>query len=220
LSPAPAAAATVFRCSLCRRSAFAGRRSHLHSAGHQRRLRARPVLGLLQVDAAREVLRRAVVAPVEPAEHERRFWCACCGQEVRRHLSHGGLAVPHGGLLQHLASAEHKKAVSAFWWEHKADPSLKPHFLVSSEEYELFKASLSKALDTLERGCGGMAAHIREVEQSRQEMVDAVLEVCTPLPLHTRGTSRPFPDNIIFSNSGCQDAPTPFLPGPSSSLVL
>ncbi|KAF7236944.1 Coiled-coil domain-containing protein 84 [Varanus komodoensis] len=100
---APAAAATVFRCSLCRRSAFAGRRSHLHSAGHQRRLRG--VLARLRekVDAAREVLRRAVVAPVEPAEHERRFWCACCGQEVRRHLSHGGLAVPHGGLLQHLA---------------------------------------------------------------------------------------------------------------------
>lgn len=35
-----AEAATLFRCQLCGRSAFAGRRSHLYSAGHQRRLRA------------------------------------------------------------------------------------------------------------------------------------------------------------------------------------
>lgn len=37
---AAARVATVFRCQLCRRSAFAGRRSHLYTAGHQRRLRA------------------------------------------------------------------------------------------------------------------------------------------------------------------------------------
>ncbi|XP_062995240.1 centrosomal AT-AC splicing factor [Elgaria multicarinata webbii] len=173
-------ATTLFRCPVCRCSAFAGRRSHLHSAGHQRRLRGALARLREKVDAARKTLRRAEVVPVAPAEHERPVWCVCCGQEVRRHLSHGGLTVLHGGLLQHLASPEHKKAVSVFWWENKADPSLKSHFLVSSEDYELFKASLSKALDAYDakedKVIQELAAHIREVEQSRQEMMEAILE--------------------------------------------
>ncbi|XP_033027960.1 coiled-coil domain-containing protein 84 isoform X1 [Lacerta agilis] len=173
-------ATTLFRCPLCRCSAFAGRRSHLYSAGHQRRLRG--VLARLKekVAAARKMLKRALVVPFDPGEHERQFWCVCCRQEVKLHLSQGSLAVLHGGLLQHMASVEHKKAVYAFWWENRADPSLKSRFLVSSEDYELFKASLSKALDAYEEKedelIQEVAARIREVEQRRQEVVQAALE--------------------------------------------
>ncbi|XP_077162743.1 centrosomal AT-AC splicing factor isoform X2 [Paroedura picta] len=179
--PAPVPMATaLFRCALCRRSAFSGRRSHLYSAGHQRRLRA--VLARLRekVEAARAAVRRAAVVPYDPAEHEERFWCACCAQELERHLSHGRLALLHGGLVQHLASPGHKKAVSTFWWENKADLNLKCQFLISSEDYERFKASLTKALDTYEASedetLEQVAAHIRKMEQSRQEMVQAILE--------------------------------------------
>ncbi|KAL8173493.1 UNVERIFIED_CONTAM: hypothetical protein K2H54_002771 [Gekko kuhli] len=173
-------ATALFRCPLCRRTAFSGRRSHLHSAGHQRRLRA--VLARLRekVEAARKTLRRALLAPHDPAAHEERAWCPCCRREVPRHLSHGGVTALHGGLLQHLASPEHKKAVCTFWWENKANPSLKCQFLISSEDYELFKTSLTKALEAYEASkdevIQQMAAHIREVEQSRQEMVQAILE--------------------------------------------
>ncbi|XP_060106837.1 centrosomal AT-AC splicing factor [Heteronotia binoei] len=178
-------ATALFRCPLCRRSAFSGRRSHLYSAGHQRRLRA--VLARLRqkAEAARQALRQARVAPYDPAEHEQRFWCACCGREERRHLSHGGLALLHAGLVQHLASPEHRKAVYTFWWENKADSSLKGQFLISSEDYELFKVSLTKALDAYEASKDDViqqvAAHIREVEQSRQEMLQAILEPQTEL---------------------------------------
>lgn len=41
-----------------------------------------------------------------------------------------------------ILSSEHKKAVNAFWWENKADPNRKPHFLFSSEDYELWVHSL------------------------------------------------------------------------------
>uniref|UniRef100_A0A8D0E8G0 Centrosomal AT-AC splicing factor n=1 Tax=Salvator merianae TaxID=96440 RepID=A0A8D0E8G0_SALMN len=166
---------TVFRCGVCRRSDFSGRRSHLYSAGHQRRLREALDRLREKVEAAREMLRRAQVVPFVGAEHEQDCWCLCCGRPVRRHLWHGRLALLEGGLVQHLASLEHKKAVSAFWWENKADPKLKPRFLFSAEEYELFKESLSKALDTYEaeedKTIQEMAAHIQEVERSRQELV-------------------------------------------------
>uniref|UniRef100_A0A670Y7N0 Centrosomal AT-AC splicing factor n=1 Tax=Pseudonaja textilis TaxID=8673 RepID=A0A670Y7N0_PSETE len=106
-----AGTATVFRCQLCRRSAFDGRRSHLYSAGHRRRLRA--VLGRLgeKVAAARAAARRAEVLPFQAGEHERRVWCPCCAREVPSHLGRGARTVLHGGLLQHLASPEHGRAV-------------------------------------------------------------------------------------------------------------
>uniref|UniRef100_A0A670K3E2 Centrosomal AT-AC splicing factor n=1 Tax=Podarcis muralis TaxID=64176 RepID=A0A670K3E2_PODMU len=176
-------AMTLFRCPLCRCSAFAGRRSHLYSAGHQRRLRGALARLKEKVAAARKMLKRASVVPFDPGEHERHFWCICCRQEVKLHLSQGSLAVLHGGLLQHMASVEHKKAVYAFWWENKADPSLKSRFLVSSEDYELFKASLSKALEAYEEKEDELIQEVRtiiEVEQRRQEVVQAALEVCVP----------------------------------------
>ncbi|XP_054853699.1 centrosomal AT-AC splicing factor isoform X2 [Eublepharis macularius] len=178
-APVPMATA-AYRCPLCRRSAFSGRRSHLYSAGHQRRLRG--VLARLRekVEAARKTLKHAVVVPYDPVEHEKQFWCTCCKQEVKQHLSHGILTALCGGIVEHMASPEHKTAVYTFWWENKADPNLKSQFLISSEDYELFKASLTKALDAYEAGndevIQQMAAHIRNVEQIRQEMVQAISE--------------------------------------------
>ncbi|XP_061449285.1 centrosomal AT-AC splicing factor isoform X3 [Rhineura floridana] len=100
-----------------------------------------------EVDAARKMIKRALVVPFDPGEHQRQFWCVCCRQEVKWHLSQGTLAVLHGGLLQHMAS---------------------------------FKASLAKALDTYEEKedevIQEVAARIREIEQSRRQMVQAALE--------------------------------------------
>ncbi|XP_007062452.2 centrosomal AT-AC splicing factor [Chelonia mydas] len=169
----------VFYCPLCHLTAFVGRR-HLYSGSHQRRLRE--ALGRLQakVQLARKMIKNAVVAKYDAGEHEQLFWCLCCKQEVKKHLSHGSLTVLHGGLLQHMASLEHKKEANKFWWENKAEAKLKQQFLISPEDYERFKSSLVKALDAFEEKedevIKEMASHIREVEQSRQEMVHAVLE--------------------------------------------
>ncbi|XP_026564889.1 coiled-coil domain-containing protein 84 isoform X2 [Pseudonaja textilis] len=175
-----AGTATVFRCQLCRRSAFDGRRSHLYSAGHRRRLRA--VLGRLgeKVAAARAAARRAEVLPFQAGEHERRVWCPCCAREVPSHLGRGARTVLHGGLLQHLASPEHGRAVAAFWRKNRADPKLKADYLLSAAEYRRFQESLCKALDAYEEkedaAIQEAAAHIRDMEQKRREMVQAILE--------------------------------------------
>uniref|UniRef100_A0A8D0GIW4 Centrosomal AT-AC splicing factor n=1 Tax=Sphenodon punctatus TaxID=8508 RepID=A0A8D0GIW4_SPHPU len=127
------------------------------------------------------MVRSAVVVKYEEGVHRELFWCLCCRQEVKRHLSHGSLTVLHGGLLQHFASPEHKKEVSRFWWENKAEGRLKPQFVISPEDYERFKVSLVKALDAYEERedelVKEMAACIREVEQSRQELLQATLEL-------------------------------------------
>lgn len=110
LAGAPAlcdsAAMAVHYCGLCRRSAFTGRR-HLYSAGHRRRLRE----ALAQLQEATAAARAAaavadgaaVVRRYDPAEHDGRVWCPCCGRAVLRDGRRGGLALLQAGLMQHLA---------------------------------------------------------------------------------------------------------------------
>uniref|UniRef100_A0A8C6RSA2 Centrosomal AT-AC splicing factor n=1 Tax=Nannospalax galili TaxID=1026970 RepID=A0A8C6RSA2_NANGA len=136
------------RCTLCRQTFFCGR-GHVYSRKHQRQLKGALERLLPQVEAARKAIRAAQVERYVP-EHDRRCWCLCCGFEVRKHLSHGNLTVLHGGLLEHLASPEHKKATNKFWWENKAEAQMKEKFLISPQDYARFKKSMVKSLDSYE----------------------------------------------------------------------
>ncbi|XP_054580587.1 centrosomal AT-AC splicing factor isoform X1 [Eptesicus fuscus] len=186
------------RCSLCRQTFFCGR-GHVYSRKHRRQLQAALDRLLPQVragrpvEAARKAVRSAQVERYVP-EHERRCWCLCCGCEVRTHLSHGTLTVLHGGLLEHLASPEHKKATNRFWWENKAEFQLKEKFLISPQDYAQFKKSMVKGLDSYEdkedEVIREMAAHIRAVEHSRQEVVRSILE-SQAVPDPEEGSSAP-----------------------------
>ncbi|XP_006106413.1 coiled-coil domain-containing protein 84 isoform X1 [Myotis lucifugus] len=180
------------RCPLCRQTFFCGR-GHVYSRKHRRQLQAALDRLLPQVEAARKAVRSAQVERYVP-EHERRCWCLCCGCEVRTHLSHGSLTVLHGGLLEHLASPEHKKATNRFWWENKAEFQMKEKFLISPQEYAQFKKSMVKGLDSYEEKedevIKEMAAHIREVEHSRQEVVRSILE-SQAVPDPEEGSSAP-----------------------------
>ncbi|XP_035299502.1 coiled-coil domain-containing protein 84 isoform X3 [Cricetulus griseus] len=75
---------------------------------------------------------------------------------------------------------EHKKATNKFWWENKANAQMKEKFLISPQDYARFKKSMVKSLDSYEEKedevIKEMAAQIREIEQSRQEVVRSVLE--------------------------------------------
>ncbi|XP_004385704.2 centrosomal AT-AC splicing factor [Trichechus manatus latirostris] len=170
--------APAHHCPLCRQTFFCGR-GHVYSRKHQRQLKVALERLLPQVEAARKAVRAAQVERYVP-EHDRRCWCLCCSCEVRKHLSHGNLTVLHGGLLEHLASPEHKKATNKFWWENKAEVRMKDKFLISPQDYARFKKSMVRGLDSYEEKedevIKEMAAQIREVEYSRQEMVRSVLE--------------------------------------------
>ncbi|XP_047607937.1 centrosomal AT-AC splicing factor isoform X1 [Phacochoerus africanus] len=180
------------RCPLCRQTFFCGR-GHVYSRKHQRQLKVALERLLPQVEAARKAIRAAQVERYVP-EHERSCWCLCCGCEVRKHLSHGNLTVLHGGLLEHLASPEHKKATNKFWWENKAEFQMKEKFLISPQDYARFKKSMVKGLDSYEEKedevIKEMAAQIREAEHSRQEVVRSVLEP-QAVPDPEEGSSAP-----------------------------
>ncbi|XP_050839502.1 centrosomal AT-AC splicing factor isoform X2 [Serinus canaria] len=174
----------VHYCGLCRRSAFTGRR-HRYSAGHRRRLRE--ALAQLQeaTAAARAAAAVADVAAAlrryDPAEHDGRVWCPCCGHGVRRHGRRGGLALLHAGLLRHLAGPEHCRETARFWRENRAEAALREQCLVPAEEYERFAQALEQALAEHQRReeerILQMAADIREAERRQRETVQAALQL-------------------------------------------
>ncbi|XP_038610738.1 centrosomal AT-AC splicing factor [Tachyglossus aculeatus] len=177
----------AFRCPLCRQTFFSGR-GHVYSRKHRRQLQLALARLMPQVDAARKALGAARVersaggpeAAAGAGAPRVRWWCPCCQRPVPTERQVGALTLPHAGLLQHLASPEHKKATNKFWWENKAEAQLKEKFIVSPQDYARFKKSLAKALDSFEekedRVIKEMAAEIRQVDQSRQELVRSVLE--------------------------------------------
>ncbi|KAM9299050.1 LOW QUALITY PROTEIN: centrosomal AT-AC splicing factor [Gastrophryne carolinensis] len=171
----------MYQCKLCRKTVFYGRRKHVYEKGHRQRLRELLRAFGDKVAAARRMISAASVERYDPPEHDRTFWCHCCEQEVARHTSDGSITVLHGGLMGHIYRPEHKKAVNNFWWTHQADVKLKSQFVLTTEEYERFKTSVTKALEGYEETedtlIKQMAEHIQMVEQSRQELMQSTLEI-------------------------------------------
>ncbi|KAJ7399602.1 coiled-coil domain containing 84 [Pitangus sulphuratus] len=198
----------VHYCGLCRRTAFTGRR-HRYSAGHRRRLQ--DALARLQEAAATARAAAAdadaAVRPYDPAEHDGRFWCPCCGRGVLRDGRHGGLALPQAGLLRHLAGPEHRRETARFWRENRAEAALQERCLVPTEEYERFVRALDRALAEHQRReeerIRQMAADIREAERRQRETVQAALQVVST-GLYSRDTPH---DAEQPSLSGTQTGP-------------
>ncbi|XP_066565377.1 centrosomal AT-AC splicing factor [Amia ocellicauda] len=168
-----------FYCAVCRQTSFAGK-AHVYEKTHQNKLKA--VLGKFmdKVKEARRTLRSPQVEKFDCTKHESNFWCYCCGAEVQKHITNGNLTVLHGGLLEHMASPEHRKNTNKFWWENKADSKLKEKFLVTEEETDRFKTEVAKALENFEEKedefIKQQAARIRTLEQERHEILQALVE--------------------------------------------
>ncbi|KAM6295781.1 centrosomal AT-AC splicing factor-like [Aegotheles albertisi] len=171
-------------CAVCRRTSFSGRR-HLYSPAHRRRLRE--ALERLQEEVAAARAAAGAVRPYEPAEHERRVWCLCCGRGVRRDGRRGGLALPGAGLLRHLAGPEHRRETLRFWRENRAEAALRERVLVPADEYERLAQAAERALAAYrqreEERLRQMAAGIREAERRQQETVRAALQLQTEAEL-------------------------------------
>ncbi|KAM6400410.1 centrosomal AT-AC splicing factor [Rhynochetos jubatus] len=218
----------VHYCPLCRRSSFSGRR-HLYSAAHRRRLQEALARLQEEVAAARAVAAEAVagdgaVRPYDPAEHERRVWCLCCGRGVRRDGRSGGLALPQAGLLQHLAGPEHRRETARFWRENRAEAALRERVLVPPEEYDRFARALEQALAAHQQRederIREMAAGIREAERRQRETVRAALQLhAEPEPgagPSASGTPAPQRDS---SHAAEQPGPSGMQAGPDLNWV-
>lgn len=129
-------------------------------------------------------MKKPQVEKFDGSLHSQNFWCYCCDLEVERNVTDGDMTVLFGGLIEHLASLEHRKKTHKFWWDNKAEPKLRDKVIIKEEDSERFKAEVKKALGSFvekeDEFIKQEAATIRAQEKHRQEVLEFLLEVCFP----------------------------------------
>ncbi|XP_019741052.1 centrosomal AT-AC splicing factor [Hippocampus comes] len=169
----------AYYCAICRQTAFNGK-GHIFGKHHQSRLRLVIMKFIEKVKEARRTLKKPEVEKFDCTQHKKTFWCYCCGQEVERNVSDGNMTVLHGGLLEHMATPEHRKSTHKFWWENKADPKLKDKVIITHEETQRFKVEVAKVLETFveqeDEFIKQQAELIRAQEKRRQELLESLVE--------------------------------------------
>ncbi|KAL0994605.1 hypothetical protein UPYG_G00124740 [Umbra pygmaea] len=169
----------AFYCAICRQTSFSGK-AHIFGKSHQSKLKVVLVKFLEKVKEARRTIKNPQVAKFDCTQHKRTFWCYCCKLEIERDVTDDNITVLFGGLLEHMATTEHKKGTHTFWWENKADPKLRDKFIVTEEETERFKTEVVKSLESFEEKEDELikqqATCIRAQEQHRQEVLQALIE--------------------------------------------
>uniref|UniRef100_A0A3Q3XD82 Uncharacterized protein n=1 Tax=Mola mola TaxID=94237 RepID=A0A3Q3XD82_MOLML len=171
----------AFYCAICRQTTFSGK-GHIFGKSHQGRLRVVLLKFLEKVKEARRTLKKPQVEKFDCTQHMQTFWCYCCGLEVERNVTDGNMTVLYGGLLEHMATPEHRKNTHKFWWDNKADPKYRDKVIITEEENERFKAEVANALESFvdkeDEFVKQQADNIRAQERHRQEVLQFVLEVC------------------------------------------
>ncbi|XP_034026869.1 coiled-coil domain-containing protein 84 [Thalassophryne amazonica] len=169
----------AYYCAICRQTTFSGK-GHIFGKSHQNRLRVVLLKFLEKVKEARRTIKKPQVEKFDCIQHEQMFWCYCCELEIQRNVTDGNITVLHGGLLEHMATPQHKKNTHKFWWDNKADPKLKDKVIITEEEAERFKTEVANVLDTFvekqDEFIKQQADCIRAQEKYRQEVLQSHIE--------------------------------------------
>uniref|UniRef100_A0A1A7WJI1 Coiled-coil domain containing 84 n=1 Tax=Iconisemion striatum TaxID=60296 RepID=A0A1A7WJI1_9TELE len=166
-------------CAICKQTTFSGKK-HIFGKSHQSRLRVVLLKFTEKVKEARRTLKKPQVEKFDCTQHKQKIWCYCCGLEIERNVTDDNMTVLYGGLIEHMATPEHKSKTHKFWWDNKADPKLKDKVLFTKEEAERFKAEVSNVLETFvekeDEYIKQEADFIRAQEKHRQEIMQTLLE--------------------------------------------
>ncbi|XP_044051295.1 coiled-coil domain-containing protein 84 isoform X1 [Siniperca chuatsi] len=169
----------AYYCAICRQTTFTGK-GHIFGKNHQSRLRVVLLKFLEKVKEARRTLKKPQVEKFDCTQHKQTFWCYCCGLDIERNVTDGNMTVLYGGLLEHMATTEHRKNTHKFWWDNKADPKFRDKVIITEEETERFKAEVAKALESFvekeDEFIKQEADYIRAQEKHRQEVLQCLLE--------------------------------------------
>ncbi|XP_058492266.1 coiled-coil domain-containing protein 84 [Solea solea] len=166
-------------CNICKQTTFNGK-GHIFGKSHQSRLRVVLLKFIEKVKEARRTLKKPQVETFDCTQPKQTFWCYCCELEVERNVTDGNVTVLYGGLLEHMATPEHRQNTHKFWWDNKADPKLRDKVIITKEETERFKVEVADVLESFEEKedefIKQQADYIRAQEKRRQEVLQSLLE--------------------------------------------
>ncbi|XP_036953015.1 coiled-coil domain-containing protein 84 [Acanthopagrus latus] len=203
----------AYYCAICRQTTFTGK-GHIFGKNHQSRLRVVLLKFLEKVKEARRTLKKPQVEKFDCTQHKQTFWCYCCGLEVERNVTDGNMTVLYGGLIEHMATPEHRKNTHKFWWDNKADPKFRDKVIITEEESERFKAEVANALESFvekeDEYIKKQAEVIRAHERHRQEVLQSLLERDTEPEFNGPNGTDVFAEDPVSSQfpPQCSDRPT------------
>nr|XP_046241327.1 coiled-coil domain-containing protein 84 [Scatophagus argus] len=190
----------AYYCAICRQTTFTGK-GHIFGKNHQSRLRVVLLKFLEKVKEARRTLKKPQVDKFDCTQHKQTFWCYCCGLEIERNVTDGNMTVLYGGLIEHMATPEHRKNTHKFWWDNKADPKLRDKVIITEEEREKFKAEVANALESFvekeDEFLKQQADNIRAQERHRQEVLQSLLERDAELEFAGSNGTDVYPEDAV-----------------------
>ncbi|XP_052817392.1 centrosomal AT-AC splicing factor-like [Mya arenaria] len=158
-------------CSLCKVNHNTGKK-HVYSKRHQ--LILKNILQKFQTKI--QQVKGTLFSPVaKDLEYEAgaKFWCYFCAIEVDKHDIMESCKVLGYGLLQHIASDEHKAGLEQFFWDNLVKKEMKPRYVLSIEDLSIFKKAAFLAVKKYQKASEAdikqAAFEIAAAETRRQE---------------------------------------------------
>ncbi|XP_061184879.1 centrosomal AT-AC splicing factor-like [Saccostrea echinata] len=164
-------------CSLCRFS-HKKKRKHIYSIRHQNVVNNILEKYLKKMTEARSSLESP---QIQSSHFERgaKFWCHFCAEEYLKHMELDTCTVKYGGLLEHIASFDHKRKMYNFFYENKVDESKRHPDLFHMPEEDLKKFQEKVAIYAKKYDAGRKekiektAIRIKITEAVRKQMVQS-----------------------------------------------
>ncbi|XP_017267738.1 coiled-coil domain-containing protein 84 [Kryptolebias marmoratus] len=194
----------AYYCAICKLTTFSGGKKHIFGKSHQSILRVVLLKFTEKVKEARRTLKKPQVEKFDCTRHKQKFWCYCCGAEVERNVTDDNMTVMYGGLIEHMATRQHKNNTHKFWWDNKADPKIRDKVLITEEEAERFKAEVAKVLESFvekeDEHIKQQADFIRAQKKHRQEIFQSLLERNEELEVSNGPSSTNSPAEVSVSS--------------------
>ncbi|XP_076333804.1 centrosomal AT-AC splicing factor-like isoform X1 [Tachypleus tridentatus] len=191
-------------CSVCKTNHCAGKK-HVYSRKHRETVENLLRKFDTKIQEGLCLLHNPVIHDMY-WEYTKKFWCYFCEKEVERHEIQGDVTISCGGLLKHLASENHLKALKHFWWQNKLDKSKISTYSISVESLNKFLKLIPQKIEEYLKNLDHLHKkdidHIRFVEQQRMQLVQNTKSeyAVEQLPLMLTGDSQPVASTSVYHN--------------------
>lgn len=162
-------------CKLCQIN-HTQQRKHIYTKKHQKKLKWVLQKYGQKIKECRPYLSNPVIQEGD-FESDKNFWCHCCGNSYKKHVSDYVKTILYGGVIEHLATEEHWANTETFFKENGADEKFKISFIVSEKDINLFKSKLEPLVDVYnhraEKKTKALAKEIETQEHARKLVLES-----------------------------------------------
>jgi len=165
-------------CKLCKKN-HTLQQKHIYTKKHKLKLKTVLQKYGQKIKDCRPYLNNPVIQEGE-FEPDAKFWCHCCNDSFKKHVTDGFKSILYGGVIEHLASEDHWENTENFFRENGADEKFKISFIISQTDIALFKSKLEPLVDIYNHKAtartNALAKKLESQELDRRHLVRSQLQ--------------------------------------------